>query len=1351
MKMIDKAMRGVSFLLCLGFLLSANNVWADWTVAPCGTKTISYQDICQNCVKSANECPFLQDCKLLISGYQGDPSNQAAFDKYTETISRLRQQLASEVAKHYYSAECRSGQGASASSGTSSTSSSSANTGACTPISTKKVDADKAQKKNNSDYQDLNEKKDKLGFSCNAAQTTVSDFSTKASAYVAAIKAWNEAMNSVKNACNKYSKIKDEHNKCLCGQKEVNVSSATSAYKAMTDAETARDTALTAAKTAISECKQTNKDSSSADKTADKAEEKALKAFNKLKKEATACNDMEIVDGTCADKYKAMYDNCGDDAKACKKAYNTWQDIQKLQDDYDEKTGKSNSARQAANDAEQAKLDAQCGGTRVWNRSLNRCVVPNATEEDLKACGGDGYVYNGSDPSKKGTCFESQEELNQIRAAEAQQRKQEAQEAQAAAQKAYDECLQQNNGEKSKCTDQFNALADANDVLGVGSAGDFDIDPTIAKETDAARAKPTCTGINKSGDGGFNIFQYLACRITLIVADLRTIVYILAGFGMIAFAYSAIIGKINFKQLANIGIGLFILSMTTALIEEIVYNDGTSKLQYGDFLPNGNHAQYFTSGSSSSSSPQELEQIIQECSNNPTLCPDVDMAALKAAADGKGWSLTDTVDAIRNGLNVLRTGADGILATKDVIEGTIDAAKKFNDALHGTNDYVRAAQRDLDAAREILSQARQNVADKRAALAAAQSEAESKLSTLNQAQTEVDNLQTQRAQHAKELEDMNKYLNKESLLAAAQAKDEEVARLQAQINQLDPNRPAEAAQIAKLKEQMARAEADAKQYRQEYQDLKNKYGNKTEAEIRQAMEDLRKDIIDDDYLLSQANQALNEAKADYNNASNAVAQAQRELEYAKSGEETAQAVVDQAEANYRAAKDGASDFFSNVADATAAAAAMVGNVAVEANILAGTGSAISNNVQDMGSSRAQEAYRGTLNQTYQELLKKCSTSVCSENEKNALANLEQQVRNETTGINNWLNNDGKGGGSTILSGMEQVAELAAGVSDTAARAEAGRNEGAGLGSALGLGDGAQALGAVFGIATGVTEGYDEVKNQQQFGNFDFQSQENKRNQANAAAQQACAARGGVYDDISGTCTVNKPKEGDNTGQAQVQTSSAAGSGGGSGSSQQGWSQAHIDCMTVRQGQWVGDEATGHCTNMKMGANGCNTSAGEVERNGVCVSKEQLAAEQAEAKRKAEEQAEAKRREEQQQAEAKKRECDEKNREDAVWKWNGSECVQDQDMLSRKNDCLQAGCQWLRSACNTFSCTGSGRDAIIQQQKEDSDKVVDDAKTKCQASEGCHWETNIWGGGTCRDASGQYCGPDAEALKNAVGS
>ncbi len=1051
---------------------------------------------------------------------------------------------------------------------------------------------------------------------CANAQSAVSAYNAYGNCQTqqAAVTSAQDKLDSV---CDVYNTIKAEYKKCTSGgmdaSKHVSIA-LTNAQTALKQCQEGMATQLRNAKSALSQCKKDNSNADKASKKANSAQEKADKAnaeneaAQKAAQEAEAAYDAAIA--TCKQNPNDAV------CSRLKDLYNAYQNAAK-------KAGKkakaateaNNKNATAQNNADSTALQVNqnsCSGGMVYSTTLRACTFSvDATAEEHAAfekCGG---------PISECIIKAREDRVAAAKAAEARQAQQKLDQAK----KAYDDCQFEKGS--AECQAEAKAYQEALNRSGeyscieegtcgyglntdsTGGIGDGDKAGTstdIQKQVNAALAKPTCKEAkdNMSQSGGFGIFQYLACRITLIVADLRSIVYILAGFGMIAFAYSAIIGKINFKQLANIGIGLFILSMTTALIEEIVYNDG-STLQYGDFLPNGNHAQYFTSGSGGSSSyssmsPQELEQMIQECSNNPNLCPDVNMADLKAAADGKGWSFMDGVDAIKNGLNIIRNTAVGVQSVKDYVEGTIDAAKAFSDAWNGTNDYVRAAQQDLNTANEILNQAQANVAEKQAALDAAQrerdnlideaqkgvdeakkqrdalvkeqqdkldaakKEAEEKLAAVNQAQENIDNLQAQRAQHAKELEDMNKYLKKDDLLDAAKAKDDEVARLQEQINQLDPNRPAEAAQIAKLKEQMAQAEADAKQYRQEYQDLTNKYGNKTEEEIRADMENLRKDITDDEYLLSQANQALNTAKADYNNANNAVtqaqyaldratregdnlvnqaqyaldqatregdnlvAQAERDLAYARSGEESAQAVVDQAEANYKAAKDGASDFFSNVTDATTALATMVGNTAVEANILAGAGSAISNNVQDMGSSRAQEAYRGVLNQTYEELLKKCSTSVCSENEKNALANLEQQVKSEQTGFNNWMNNDGKGGGSTILTGMEKVAEAAAGASNTAAMAEAGRNEGEGLGGMLGLGDGAQAMGTLFGVLTGVTEGYDEARYQQSSGNFDFQSNENKRNQISAAAQQACAAQGGVFDEISGKCTDTKKTE-----------------------------------------------------------------------------------------------------------------------------------------------------------------------------------------------------------------------------------
>jgi len=208
----------------------------------------------------------------------------------------------------------------------------------------------------------------------------------------------------------------------------------------------------------------------------------------------------------------------------------------------------------------------------------------------------------------------------------------------------------------------------------------------LAKQTQEAKDNATgnnsarCTNVEK---GGFGIFNYLACKITTVVADVRAIVYILAGFGMIAFAYGAIIGKINFKQLANIGIGLFILSMTTSFIEYFVFNDGTSRLQYGDYLPNGNHAQFNT--------------VTADCSSDPSLCPDAKLAGLKDAAsaskgsfsikDLKG-SISSVKDAIKTGVNMYKTAKNAVETTGKAVQNIGNAIKNGGDITDVVNTIV---------------------------------------------------------------------------------------------------------------------------------------------------------------------------------------------------------------------------------------------------------------------------------------------------------------------------------------------------------------------------------------------------------------------------------------------------------------------------------------------------------------------------------------------------------------------------------------------------------------------------------------------------------------------------------------
>jgi len=85
-------------------------------------------------------------------------------------------------------------------------------------------------------------------------------------------------------------------------------------------------------------------------------------------------------------------------------------------------------------------------------------------------------------------------------------------------------------------------------------------------------------------NGDLGLFMTIACKITTTLYDIRKIVYVIGGFGLIAFTFAAIFNKISFKHLANIGISLFLLSMMTPFIEYFTQDPGHT-LKFHDKLP----------------------------------------------------------------------------------------------------------------------------------------------------------------------------------------------------------------------------------------------------------------------------------------------------------------------------------------------------------------------------------------------------------------------------------------------------------------------------------------------------------------------------------------------------------------------------------------------------------------------------------------------------------------------------------------------------------------------------------------------------------------------------------------------
>lgn len=167
-----------------------------------------------------------------------------------------------------------------------------------------------------------------------------------------------------------------------------------------------------------------------------------------------------------------------------------------------------------------------------------------------------------------------------------------------------------------------------------------------------------------------NIFMLIACKATTTLADLRVIAYIISGFGMVALAYAAIFGKMNWKHLANIGIGLFLLSMMTPFIEYFVY-DGKKELKFGKYLPAG-----FTDIQGSDGKVEDCGKVNVD-GKSSSLCEVLVTAEVKK----EKWSLKDLKGSIQAGMSAVRNASDMYKAAKSTVSNVKSQVSNMKSAI----------------------------------------------------------------------------------------------------------------------------------------------------------------------------------------------------------------------------------------------------------------------------------------------------------------------------------------------------------------------------------------------------------------------------------------------------------------------------------------------------------------------------------------------------------------------------------------------------------------------------------------------------------------------------------------------
>lgn len=110
-----------------------------------------------------------------------------------------------------------------------------------------------------------------------------------------------------------------------------------------------------------------------------------------------------------------------------------------------------------------------------------------------------------------------------------------------------------------------------------------------------------------SGDAyAADVLQTVRDKAASFIKSLRPLIFILAGFGLIGFAFGAIFGKISWKWFANIAIGLFLVANVGLFIDYFATRSGAAgqyaqDLGYGKYLDASGG---YTPTNGSSSDPQ---------------------------------------------------------------------------------------------------------------------------------------------------------------------------------------------------------------------------------------------------------------------------------------------------------------------------------------------------------------------------------------------------------------------------------------------------------------------------------------------------------------------------------------------------------------------------------------------------------------------------------------------------------------------------------------------------------------------------------------------------------------------------
>lgn len=87
----------------------------------------------------------------------------------------------------------------------------------------------------------------------------------------------------------------------------------------------------------------------------------------------------------------------------------------------------------------------------------------------------------------------------------------------------------------------------------------------------------TATGGFAQGD---NVFSTITSRLLVTFKNIRTVIFVVGGFGLVGLGFAAIFGKIKWPWLAALACGLAIVALAGAMVEYVTKDTGGSDAGY---------------------------------------------------------------------------------------------------------------------------------------------------------------------------------------------------------------------------------------------------------------------------------------------------------------------------------------------------------------------------------------------------------------------------------------------------------------------------------------------------------------------------------------------------------------------------------------------------------------------------------------------------------------------------------------------------------------------------------------------------------------------------------------------------